>query len=75
MGAGKIFIAIDFADAQGAAWRYIHSVIPSTATTVIENESIEMSCPDSKAAISALEIELDHRPKKKAQNLLKAVIT
>ena len=51
MGAGKIFIAIDFADAQGVAWRYIDSVIPATATTVIGDEGVGMSCPDSKFAI------------------------
>lgn len=75
MGAGKIFLAVDFADASGAAWRYIDSVIPSGATNVLADEAIGMSCPDSKAAILNLENELDHRPKKNAQNFVRAVIT
>jgi len=75
MGAGKIFLAVDFADASGVGWRYIDSVIPSTATDVIADQSIGMSCPDSKAAIQALENEIDHRPKKHAQNFVRAVIT
>ena len=75
MGAGKIFLAVDFADTSGIGWRYIDSVIPSGSTDVIADPSIGMSCPDSKAAISALETELDHRPKKHAQNIVRAVIT
>lgn len=75
MGAGKIFLAVDFADAQGAGWRYIESIIPTGATTVLSHPAIGMVCPDSKESIFALEAELDHRPKKKAQNFIKAVIT
>jgi hypothetical protein len=75
MGAGKIFLAVDFADAQGTGWRYIESIIPTGATTVLSEQVIGMSCPDSKASILALESELDHRPKKNAQNFVKAVIT
>ena len=75
MGAGKIFLAVDFADNQGAGWRYIDSIIPSTVTSVISQSEHGMSCPDSKASILALETELDHRPNKNAQNLVKAVIT
>lgn len=75
MGAGKIFLAVDFADASGLGWRYIDSVIPATATDVISDASIGMSCPDSKAAIQVLEDEIDHRPKKNAKNFVRAVIT
>jgi hypothetical protein len=75
MGAGKIFLAVDFADAQGTGWHYIHSIIPADATSVLSHESVSLSCPDSKASILALEAELDHRPKKNAQNFVKAVIT
>jgi hypothetical protein len=75
MGAGKIFLAVDFADTQGAGWRYIESIIPSGATSVLSHPEIAMKCPDSKASILALEAELDHRPKKNAQNFVKAVIT
>jgi hypothetical protein len=75
MGAGKIFLAVDFADTNGTGWRYIDSIIPIGATSVLSHESIGMSCPDSKASILALESELDHRPKKNAHNFIKAVIT
>lgn len=75
MGAGKIFVAVDFADASGVGWRYIDSVIPSNATDVIADQSLGMSCPDSKIAIQTLEDELDHRLKKNAQNFVRAVIT
>lgn len=75
MGAGKIFLAVDFADNQGAGWRYIESIIPASANAMISQSEHGMSCPDSKASILALEAELDHRPKKNATNLLKAVIT
>lgn len=75
MGAGKIFLAVDFADALGVGWRYMNSVIPSSATDVIADQSRGMSCQDSKVAIQNLEIELDHRPKKNAQNFVRAVIT
>lgn len=75
MGAGKIFLAVDFADAQGAGWRYIESIIPSGAKVMLSDQAVGMSCPDSKASILALEAELDHRPKKNAQNFVKAVIT
>jgi hypothetical protein len=75
MGAGKIFLAVDFADNQGAGWRYIDSIIPSSGTSVISQSELGMSCPDSKACILALEAELDHRPKKNAQNFVKSVIT
>jgi hypothetical protein len=75
MGAGKIFLAVDFADAHGTGWRYIDGIIPTGATSVLSHESVSMSCPDSKACISALEAELDHRPKKNATNFVKAVIT
>lgn len=75
MGAGKIFLAVDFADNAGVGWRYIESIIPSSATVVISNAEIGMSCPDSKACITGLETELDHRPKKNATNFEKAIIT
>jgi hypothetical protein len=75
MGAGKIFLAVDFADASGVGWRYIDSMIPSGATDVLADQNIGMSCPDSKVAIQSLENELDHRPKKHAQNFVRAVIT
>lgn len=75
MGAGKIFLAVDFADASGIGWRYIDSVIPSGATDVLADQNIGMSCPDSKVTIQSLENELDHRPKKNAQNFVRAVIT
>jgi hypothetical protein len=75
MGAGKIFLAVDFADNQGAGWRYIDSIIPSSGNSVISQSELGMSCPDSKACILALEGELDHRPRKNAQNFVKAVIT
>lgn len=75
MGAGKIFLAVDFADNQGEGWRYVDGIIPSTATSVISQSEHGMSCPDSKASILDLEAELDHRPKKNAQNFVKAVIT
>lgn len=75
MGAGKIFLAVDFADSQGEGRRYIDGIIPSGATSVISQSDLGMSCPDSKASILSLETELDHRPKKKGQNLIKAVIT
>lgn len=75
MGAGKIFLAVDFADNPGVGWRYIDSIIPSSSTSIISQSEHGMSCPDSKASILALEDELDHRPKKNAQNFVKAVIT
>lgn len=75
MGAGKIFLAVDFADNQGAGWRYIDNIVPSSANSVISHSEHGMSCPDSKASILALEAELDHRPKKNAKNFVKAVIT
>jgi hypothetical protein len=75
MGAGKIFLAVDFADNQQVGWRYIESIIPAGATSVFSHQQIGMTCPDSKASILALEAELDHRPKKNAQNFIKAVIT
>lgn len=75
MGAGKIFLAVDFADAQGAGLRYVNSIIPYGANSVLMHDSIGMSCPNSKASILALEAELDHRPRKNAQNFVKAVIT
>ena len=75
MGAGKIFLAVDFADNQGAGWRYVESIIPSSANSVISQSEHGMSCPDSKASILELEAELDHRLKKNAQNFIKAVIT
>jgi len=75
MGAGKIFLVVDFADSDGRGWDYIDGVIPSSATDVIANKELGMSCPDSKDAILALEMELDHRPKKKAQNFVRVVIT
>jgi hypothetical protein len=75
MGAGKIFLAVDFADNPGAGWRYIESIIPSSANAVLSDPSIAMACPDSKATIIALEAELDHRPKKNASNFVKAIIT
>lgn len=75
MGAGKIFLAVDFADTNGSGWRYVEGIIPSSATVVLSDENLGMSCPDSKACILALETELNHRPKKNAQNLVKAVIT
>lgn len=75
MGAGKIFLAVDFADALGIGWRYIDSMIPSGATDVLVDQNVGMSCPDSKMSIQGLENELDHRPKKNAQNFVRAVIT
>lgn len=75
MGAGKIFLAIDFADANGVGWKYIESMIPESAITVLAHPHIEMSCPDAKVAIQTLETELDHRPKKNGQNFIRAVIT
>ena len=75
MGAGKIFVVVDFADNSGAGWRYVEGIIPSSATAVLSDENLGMSCPDSKASILTLEAELDHRPKKNAQNFVKAVIT
>lgn len=75
MGAGKIFLAVDFADAKGTGWQYIGGIIPSGATTVLSHKTVDMKCPDSKASILTLEAELDHRPKKNAQNFVKAVIT
>lgn len=75
MGAGKIFLAVDFADAQGAGMRYVNSIVPEGANSVLTVDSIGMSCPDSKASILQLEAELDHRPRKNAQNFVKAVIT
>ena len=75
MGAGKIFLAVDFADNDGAGWKYVEGIIPSNATDVLSDKNLGMSCPDSKVSILALETELDHRPKKNAQNFVKAVIT
>ena len=75
MGAGKIFLAVDFADGLGSGWRYIESIIPAGATSVLSWASVGMRCPDSKTAIAALEAELGHSPKKNAQNFVKAVIT
>ena len=75
MGAGKIFVALDFADNGGVAWRYIEGILPPSASAVLSDQVLGMTCPDSKACIAALEAELDHRPKKYAQNLVKAVIT
>ena len=46
MGAGKIFLAVDFADALGVGWRYIDSVIPSGSTDVLADQDLGMSCPD-----------------------------
>jgi hypothetical protein len=75
MGAGKVFLAVDFADTDGKGWQYIESIIPPSATSVLSHSEIGMSCPDSKASILILEAELDHRPKKNAKNFIKAVIT
>lgn len=75
MGAGKIFVAVDFADQQGRGWQYINNIVPDSATTVLSNEELVMVCPDSKACILELEAELDHRPKKRAQNFILAGIT
>jgi len=75
MGAGKIFLAVDFADNAGVGWRYIESIIPSGATAVLSQPNVGMSCPDSKASILKLEAELNHRPKKNATNFEKAIIT
>lgn len=75
MGAGKIFLAVDFADKAGVGWRYIESILPIDATSVLSHPEVGMSCPDSKACIVALETELDHRPKKNATNFEKAIIT
>lgn len=75
MGAGKIFLAVDFADTGGAGWRYIESNMPTGASSVISQPDHGMGCPDSKGCILALETELNHRPKKNAKNFVKAVIT
>lgn len=75
MGAGKIFLVVDFADAHGTGWQYIEGIIPQGATVVLSHSELGMSCPDSKASVLDLEAELDHRPKKNATNFEKAVIT
>lgn len=75
MGAGKIFLAVDFADNAGVGWRDIESILPNGAKTVLSHPEVGMSCPDSKACILPLEDELDHRPKKNATNFEKAIIT
>lgn len=75
MGAGKIFLVVDFADTSGVGWRYIETVIPTSATNLIADQCLAMSCPDSKAAIQALENELPHHPKKHATNFVRAVMT
>lgn len=75
MGAGKIFLVLDFADTAGTGWHYVEAIIPQGATVVLSHPKLDMSCPDSKACILDLEAELDHRPKKKATNFEKAIIT
>jgi hypothetical protein len=75
MGAGKIFLAVDFADTDGQGWRHINNTIPSNITKVISDEEVSMTCPDSKASVLALETELDHRPKKNGTNYVLAGIT
>ncbi|WP_296722196.1 hypothetical protein [Erythrobacter sp.] len=75
MGAGKIFLVLDFADNAGQGWQYIEGMIPPDASEVLSHSEVGMSCPDSKGCILDLEAELDHRPKKNAKNFEKAVIT
>lgn len=75
MGAGKIFLVLDFADNAGTGWQYIEGIIPPGATEVLSQSEVGMSCPDPKHCILDLEAELDHRPKKNATNFEKAVIT
>jgi Putative SAM-dependent methyltransferase len=75
MGAGKIFLIVDFADTDGVGWKYVEGITPPSANVVLSVPALGMSCPDSKAPILALEGELDHRPKKNATNLIKAIIT
>lgn len=75
MGPGKVFLAVDFADAGGLAAKYVTSITPSKAIQVVDEPLVKMSCPDSKIAIAALEGEIDHRPKKNAENFVISFIT
>lgn len=75
MGDGKVFLAVDFADAGGQAGRYIDGIMPSKAIEIVNQPLVKMSCPDHKTAILELEKELDHRPKKNADNIVRAFIT
>lgn len=75
LGDGKVFLAVDFADAGGQAARYIDSIMPPKAIEVVNQPLVKMSCPDHKAAIAELEAEIDHRPKKNADNIVRAFIT
>ncbi|MBS0481802.1 MAG: hypothetical protein JSR96_06535 [Proteobacteria bacterium] len=75
MGSGKVFVAIDFADADGSGWAHLKGILPKNHVSVIADPALTMSCPDSKTCILELKAELDHRPKKNAQNYVMAVIT
>jgi len=75
MGAGKIFLAVDYADTGGKGWSHINNIVPGNITKVISDQEVSMSCPDSKASVLALETELDHRPKKNGSNYVLAGIT
>lgn len=75
MGSGKVFLAVDFADSEGQATRYVDSILPAKAIEVVNVPLLKLSCPDHKADIAALEAELDHRPKKNADNFIRAIIT
>lgn len=76
MQKGAWLVALDFADNDGLNWNYLSSVIGSAGrpfVDIISDSAVGMSCPDSKAAILALETELDHRPKKNATNLVRVM--
>lgn len=75
MGSGKIFVAVDFADNDGAGWAHLNGLLPANHAEVLNDTALAMSCPDSKECIQALENEIDHRPKKNATNFVKAIIT
>lgn len=75
MGSGKVFIALDFADTDGFGWKHLNGILPINHVVVLSDETLKMSCPDSKICIQELETELDHRPKKNATNFVKAIIT
>lgn len=75
MGAGKIFVAVDFADNGGVGWTHLGGILPAGHAEVLSDPELDMSCPDSKACLLDLENELNHRPKKNAKNFVKAIIT
>ena len=76
LSRGTWLVAVDFADASSWNLSYLATALASAGRPffdVVNEAAITMSCPDSKAAILALEAELDHRPRKNATNLVRVV--